>query len=84
MSSAAAAEDLTGGIKDLLAVKIKPRHDPLCDQYSRIFMVKLLLVCTILIGVNEYNDTISCIVPESLNICSDEDSTCRLVRANLS
>jgi len=81
---AAAAESLTGEIKDLLTIQIKPRHDPMCDQYSRIFMVKLLLVCTIIIGVNQYQDTVQCIVPESLDICSgddDPDSSCQFLHA---
>ena len=80
MASALAAEEITGGIKDLLSVDVKSRHDSIPDQYSRIFMVRLLLVCTIIIGVNEYKDTISCIIPQTLEICGDsDDQSCRFV-----
>ena len=58
------AGSITGDIKTLLAIRIKPRHDGMCDQYHRIFMVKILLVSTIIIGVNQYKDSIACIVPE--------------------
>ena len=85
MATAAAAEELTSGIKELLTIEIKSRHDPSSDQYSRIFMVRLLLVCTIIIGVNEYKDTISCIIPESLDICSqddDDDKSCDFINGD--
>ena len=54
---------IAGDIKNMLSIHIKPRHDSIPDQYSRIFMVKLLLVCTIIIGVNQYNDKVTCIIP---------------------
>jgi len=82
MSSAVAAEELTGHIKELLTIDSKSRHDPACDQYSRIFMVRLLLVCTIVIGVNEHRDAITCIIPNSLDICNqdeEEGASCNFV-----
>ena len=55
---------IPGDIKDLLKIRLKPRYDSFWDQYSRVFMVKLLLVCTLLIAFNEHRESISCIVPE--------------------
>lgn len=54
---------IAGDIKKLLSIHIKPRHDSIPDQYSRIFMVKILMVCTIVIGFSQYKDTVSCIIP---------------------
>jgi len=50
-------------IKGMLSISIKSRHDAHSDQYSRIFMVKLLLVCTLVMGISWYSDSISCIIP---------------------
>ena len=72
---------ITNDIKDLLTITLKPRHDPIGDQYSRIFMVKVLLVCTMVIGVNQYKDTVSCIIPESLDICGDDQPSCDFIQA---
>lgn len=50
-------------IKDLLVIKIKPRDDNMIDQYSRIFMVKILLVSSMVCGLNWYTDKFNCILP---------------------
>ncbi|XP_057310171.1 innexin inx3-like isoform X1 [Hydractinia symbiolongicarpus] len=52
-------------IKDLFKIKIKPRHDSYSDQYNRILMVKILLACTIVLGINWYKDKFNCVVPDS-------------------
>lgn len=56
----------TDGIKSLLAVKIKPRQDGYCDQYIRIFMLKVMMAGALLTGLNWYSDKIQCIMAEDL------------------
>jgi hypothetical protein len=58
-------------LKGMLSINIKSRHDSHSDQYSRIFMVKLLLVCTIIMGISWYTDSINCIVPGAHGISGD-------------
>ena len=50
-------------LKGLLTLNIKSRHDGYLDQYNRIFMVKLLMVATIVMGLSWYGDSIHCIIP---------------------
>ena len=50
-------------IKGLLSVTIKSRHDSHSDQYNRIFMVKLMLVSSLVMGISWFQDSITCIVP---------------------
>ena len=50
----------TTNIKDVFKINIKPRHDSLTDQYHRIFMVKLLLISSFVMGISWFN--ISCLV----------------------
>ena len=50
-------------LKDLLTLNVKSRHDNFTDQYNRIFMIKLIMVCTIVMGISWYSDSINCIVP---------------------
>jgi len=54
---------ITGSIKGLLQFKLKSRHDSFTDQFNRIFMVKMAMVSTMLLGLNWFKDTITCIVP---------------------
>jgi len=53
---------LAASIQELVSIKIKPRHDGITDQYNRIFMVKICLICAAIIGVNYFSDKVSCIV----------------------
>lgn len=52
-----------GNIKDILSIKLKQRHDSITDQYNRIFMVKMLIVFSIITSVEFFTDKVSCIVP---------------------
>lgn len=52
-------------IKGMLSITIKSRHDSHTDQYNRIFMVKLMLVSSLVMGISWYQDSINCIVPDS-------------------
>ena len=49
-------------LKNLFKIKFKIRYDPLTDRYNRMFMVKLLIACTIITGLNWYTDKVNCIV----------------------
>ena len=57
-------------IKNILTIKIKTRHDAYSDQYSRVFMTKMLIIGSLLVGLNWFNDKITCIVPGSVMIDS--------------
>ena len=57
---------ITDSIKAILSVKIKPRHDSYSDQFSRIFMVKVMMIGALLVGLNWYSDKITCIIPGAL------------------
>jgi len=59
---------LLGSAKELLSVKLKYRHDSHFDQYSRIGMVKLLMLSSVIVGLNWFSDKITCIVPGSVNL----------------
>ena len=53
-------------LKSLFTISIKTRYDSLSDQFNRIFMVKLLLVSTVIMAVSWYQDDVHCIVPGKL------------------
>ena len=53
---------LGDSFKDIVSIKIKPRVDDYADQFSRIFIVKMLLLATIVTSVDYFNDTMSCIL----------------------
>jgi len=50
-------------IKGMLSISIKSRHDSHSDQYNRIFMVKILMISTLIMGISWYRDSITCIIP---------------------
>jgi len=59
---------VAGDIKQMLSINIKPRHDTLTDQYNRIYMVKILMISSLIMGVSWFKDSINCIVPDSHGI----------------
>lgn len=59
---------ITGNIKGLLQIKFKARHDTFTDQFNRIFMVKMAMVSSMLLGLNWFKDTITCIIPGTAGI----------------
>lgn len=59
---------ITDSIKQILSVKIKPRHDSYSDQFSRIFMVKVMMIGALLVGLSWYTDKINCIIPGALGV----------------
>lgn len=54
---------IVGELKGLLSFKIKSRHDGYSDQFNRIFIVKILLVCSLVMGISWYKDSIRCVTP---------------------
>ena len=54
--------------KSFLTIKLKSRDDNLFDQYSRIFMVKILLVTSMVCGLSWYSDKFNCIIPGTIKI----------------
>jgi len=54
---------MAGSITALLSIKIKARHDDYTDQVSRIIVVKILIVSSLVMGVDFFHDTVSCIPP---------------------
>ena len=59
---------ITGNIKSLLKIKFKARHDNYTDQYNRIFMVKMAMISSMILGLNWFKDTITCIIPGTAGI----------------
>ncbi|XP_066925725.1 innexin inx2-like [Clytia hemisphaerica] len=59
---------ITNNIKTILNIKIKARHDSYTDQYMRIFMVKMCVVSSLVMGVDWFHDTVSCMVPSSSSL----------------
>lgn len=52
-------------LKKLLEVKIKPRQDSYTDQFSRIFMVKMMMLTAAVTGISWMKDKLTCIIPKS-------------------
>jgi len=61
---------ITGDLKGILSIKIKSRHDSYSDQFNRIFIVKILLICSLVMGINWFKDGVNCIVPGSSELSS--------------
>ena len=55
-------------LKDILSIKIKPRHDSASDQFNRLFMTKMLLVAAFLMGFEYFSDKITCLKPPNSNL----------------
>ena len=52
-------------LKDIMTVQLKPRHDGYSDQFNRLFMTKLLLIASIIMGVDYFSDQVNCMVPKN-------------------
>ena len=50
-------------LKKIFSVKFKPRHDSLTDQYNRLFIMKMIIACSLITGINWFKDPLDCIVP---------------------
>uniref|UniRef100_A0A7M5XBA1 Innexin n=1 Tax=Clytia hemisphaerica TaxID=252671 RepID=A0A7M5XBA1_9CNID len=58
-------------LKDILALKIKARHDSPCDQFSRLFMTKMFLIAAVIMGFDYFSDRISCIHPKKTDLTKE-------------
>lgn len=58
-------------LKDIISVKIKTRHDSPCDQFSRLWMTKMLFISAVLLGFNYFTDKIYCIHPKASTVDKD-------------
>ena len=56
---------MLGTLKDILTVTFKHRHDSYSDQFNRIFMTKMLLIASIVIGVDYFSDQVNCMIPDN-------------------
>lgn len=59
---------IAGNVKNLISFKIKTRHDGYTDQVSRIVMTKVFIVASLVMGVDWFHDTISCIPPKNSDL----------------
>ena len=50
-------------LKSILSIKLKSRQDGYTDQFQRVIMVKVLLICSIIIAVDYFSDKVNCIIP---------------------
>ncbi|XP_066935891.1 innexin inx2-like [Clytia hemisphaerica] len=58
-------------LKDIISIKIKPRHDSPCDQFSRIFMTKMLLIASVVMGFQYFSDKINCLQAHKSDVSKD-------------
>jgi len=54
---------IASDMKEMLSIKMKHRHDAYSDQFTRILLMKLMLVGCFFIGMNWFGDNINCIIP---------------------
>jgi len=62
---------IAGDFKDFLTIRIKPRDDNVSDQYSRIFMFKILLVASMVCGLSWYADKFNCFLDEKMMVSEE-------------
>jgi len=59
---------IAADVKDMLSIKMKHRHDSFTDQFTRILLMKLMLLGAFFIGMNWFSDSINCIMPGTNDI----------------
>jgi len=59
---------ITDSIKGILSIKLKPRSDSFTDQFCRILMMKIMMIGTLVVGLNWYSDKVNCIIPGSAGV----------------
>lgn len=52
----------TDTIKGMLTVKFKDREDSYSDQWNRVIMPKIMMVAAMILGMNWFHDSLSCVV----------------------
>lgn len=58
-------------VKDILSIKIKTRHDSYTDQFSRLFMTKMLLIASLIMSFDYFSDRVSCMVHKESHLSKD-------------
>ena len=54
---------ISSDLKDIFTIRVKERQDTCTDQFSRIFMVKMFMMASIVMGVDWFQDTVNCMIP---------------------
>lgn len=62
---------IAADVKDMLSIKMKARHDSFTDQFTRILLMKLMLLGAFFIGMNWFSDKINCIIPGTSSFSGD-------------
>lgn len=55
----------------MLSIKFKQRRDSYFDQYTRLLAPKFLLVSSIIISINWFQDEVHCLVPSNVDMSAD-------------
>lgn len=59
-------------LKDVMTLSVfKLRHDNYTDQFSRIFMTKILLIASIIMGVDYFSDQVNCMISNDASHSKD-------------
>lgn len=58
-------------IKNMIQIKIKPRQDSYSDQFSRILMVKMMMMTAGITAISWMKDKLSCIIPKGHGATKD-------------
>jgi len=55
-------------LKDILSFKIRFRSDSWTDQWNRLVMCKLFVVMALVIGIDYFQDEITCMISENVSV----------------
>jgi len=58
-------------LKDIISIKIKARHDSPCDQFNRLFMTKMFLIASVIMGFDYFSDRVTCIHPKDTELSKE-------------
>ncbi|XP_057296182.1 uncharacterized protein LOC130625129 [Hydractinia symbiolongicarpus] len=58
-------------LKDVISIKFKTRHDSFCDQFSRVFMTKIFLMASVIMGFDYFSDKVTCMTPKGSTLSKD-------------
>ena len=59
---------ISESFKDIVNIKFKSRDDDLTDQFSRIFVVKMLIMSALVTSLDFFNDEMACIRPTNSKV----------------
>lgn len=61
---------LVNEFKQILSIRIKTRQDSFFDHYTRILLPKILLMSSLVIGMNWFTDEVTCLLPSYVSFSS--------------